>query len=101
MSHVKGLFQVNAWQTTHTQLSLLVPDSSVKLSLCSVAIAVWLDDISLLSACGTSTCVNVIATCSGFPQDGAVLKMHWVNVKKLAGEGGGENVEREKGRNSE
>ena len=52
--------------------------------------------IALLSACGTPTCVNVIATHSGFPQDGAVLKMLWVHVRKLVGEGDGENGEREK-----
>ena len=60
-----------------------------------------MDDIALLSACGTPTCVNVSATHSGFPQDGAVLEMIWVHVRKLAGEGRGKSGEREKGRNSE
>lgn len=45
--------------------------------------------------------VNLIATHSGFPQDGAVLKMIWVYVRKLVVEGREENGEREKGRNSE
>ena len=56
---------------------------------------------ALLSACGTPTCVNVIATHSGFPQDVAVLKMIWVHVRKVVGEGGGENGERENQRNFE
>ena len=81
MSHVKGLLQVNAWQTTHTQLSLLVHDFSVNLSLylCSYSSLA-----ALLSACGTPTCVNVSATRSrlGFPQDGAVLEMIRVHVRK-------------------
>ena len=40
---------------------------------------------------------NVIATCSGFPQDGCVRN----DLGTCKEEGGGKNGEREKGRNSE
>ena len=54
---------------------------------------------ALLSACGTPACVNVIATRSGFPQDGAALKNASGTYKEDCR--GGKREEWEKGRNFE
>ena len=99
MSHVKGLLQVNAWQTTHIQLSLLVHDFSVKLSLypCSHSSLA-----ALLSACGTCTSM---CKCNRYSLR---LPPGWCSVKNALGTckeacrgGKSEEWEKGKGRNFE